>query len=102
MTDLYGDRIREKAATSRVGRVAVRRMLQEWTGTKIGSSKARRVWDLVRHTVPDRAEVKSEVTQTDKGPLDKVIQSQGVKIKTLDELLAFCEVDQNVWRVKSY
>ena len=80
----------------------MRRMLQEWTGTKIGSSKARRVWDLVRHTVPDKADLKSEVTQTDKGPLDKVIQSQGVKIKTLDELLAFCEVDTDVWRVKSY
>ena len=99
MAAAYGDRLREKAKDKAIGRVAAARLLSSWTGEAVSVSRARRVLDIVRATTGAARGGKQSVTDTQPGPLDRVLSSQGVIIRTLDELLAYTETDLEVWRV---
>ena len=94
----YGDRLRSISKDRTLGRVAVARLLTRWTGEEVSVSRARRVWDIVRSTASsiDGAQA---VTVTKPSPLDQVLAAQGVKIRTLDDLLRHTETDLGVWRV---
>tara|TARA_Y100001973_G_scaffold63832_1_gene93336 strand:+ start:234 stop:1604 length:1371 start_codon:yes stop_codon:yes gene_type:complete len=94
----YGDRLRDIAKDQKLGRLAVARLLTRWTGEEVSVSRARRVWDIVRST-ESSTEGAQAVTVTKPGPLDRVLAAQGVKIRTLDDLLRYTETDLNVWRV---
>ena len=94
----YGDRLRDIAKDQKLGRLAVARLLTRWTGEEVSVSRARRVWDIVRST-ESGTDGAQAVTVTKPGPLDRVLAAQGVKIRTLDDLLRYTETDLDVWRV---
>ena len=98
MAAKYGSRLRDIMKVRKLGRDKAARLLSKWTGEPVSVSRARRVLDIVRAT-EGGTDGSQAVTISKPGPLDRVLAAQGVKIRTLDDLLRHTETDLNVWRV---
>tara|TARA_R100000084_G_scaffold46200_1_gene18989 strand:+ start:4220 stop:5605 length:1386 start_codon:yes stop_codon:yes gene_type:complete len=94
----YGDRLRELGKRERLGQVRVRQLLRDWLGEDVTASRARKVWDIARTTLP-AAQSGQQVEVKRSSSIDISLSSRGAHIRTLDDLLAYTNTDLKTWRV---
>lgn len=99
IAERYGAQLWEHSKGKGLSRPRVRALLADWMGEPVSTARARKVWDLVRAGIGRNAGRRQSVEDTQAGPLDRTLSAQGVHVRTLDQLLDYCEVDRKVWRV---